>query len=1026
MAVLFGLDLFIWSTPVAVTSVGLATPSWLAVTGSPVTTTGTLTIAAATGQTSHQVIGTCGSAATFGPCALVAGDLPMISLSTGVSGTLQAAQEPAHTGDVTNSAGSLAMTVGAIKGVTVPTLAAGYLYYNGSTFAFQTPSGGGNVTNSGTPTSGQLATWVSSTGIQGVTTLPTAAMPPLSGDLNGTSGSLSVTVSGLKGIAVPAPTAGWLYYSGSTYSWSTPVAVTSVGLATPSWLAVTGSPVTTTGTLTIAAATGQTSHQVIGTCGSAATFGPCALVAGDLPMISLSTGVSGTLQAAQEPAHTGDVTNSAGSLAMTVGAIKGVTVPTLAAGYLYYNGSTFAFQTPSGGGNVTNSGTPTSGQLATWVSSTGIQGVTTLPTAAMPPLSGDLNGTSGSLSVTVSGLKGIAVPAPTAGWLYYSGSTYSWSTPVAVTSVGLATPSWLAVTGSPVTTTGTLTIAAATGQTSHQVIGTCGSAATFGPCALVAGDLPMISLSTGVSGLLPNTNLANSAVTLNGQTCTLGATCSLPFQSNGTNLSSQAGVNFTTSTTNAVGLAVTPVNTSGDQLRFEVSGGAYSGIAATATALASTPSQCAAGLLPTGIAANGNANCASVGVLIATWSSGALPTSDNASLVVTSNTGAASLTGPALGNNLVFSIYNPTAYEVTYSQASGSLLGSTFLPPNSFAFQYSTGSGSGATTYLLAMPTLQSFPDTSAGGLALTFTQSTGKFGTIPVGTSNGWYQAASPTFSPAPGTYSSAQTVAITCSSANTVPWYSLNGGSTLVQASPTSSISTPSTLVAQCRNNSSGGWTDSVATSGLYTINSATISLAQQVRTSSCTASSTCVLTISSTGAGNAAVIMGSGTYAIASVSGGSGTWVVPAGCQVSGGATLSCAYNLGLSSGSTSITVTWASTPAAGARLDYREFSTTGTSFTLDSGGSGGLGTITNGTASTTQPGVALTIGGTVDVIVQQMNFSGGTPSGVTVYSNFSGSSFTAAANLLNTTSGTAPTWTNSSSNTSIGNAVALSVH
>jgi hypothetical protein len=38
-----------------------------------------------------------------------------ISLTTDVTGTLQAAQEPAHTGDVTNAAGSLALTIGAGK-----------------------------------------------------------------------------------------------------------------------------------------------------------------------------------------------------------------------------------------------------------------------------------------------------------------------------------------------------------------------------------------------------------------------------------------------------------------------------------------------------------------------------------------------------------------------------------------------------------------------------------------------------------------------------------------------------------------------------------------------------------------------------------------------------------------------------------------------------------------------------------------------------------------------------------------------
>src|ERR1022692_309141 len=58
----------------------------------------TLTLGAATGQTSHLVIGTCGSATSFAPCSLVAGDLPSIPLSTGVTGTLPAANLPAPAG----------------------------------------------------------------------------------------------------------------------------------------------------------------------------------------------------------------------------------------------------------------------------------------------------------------------------------------------------------------------------------------------------------------------------------------------------------------------------------------------------------------------------------------------------------------------------------------------------------------------------------------------------------------------------------------------------------------------------------------------------------------------------------------------------------------------------------------------------------------------------------------------------------------------------------------------------------------
>lgn len=77
-----------------------------------------------------------------------------------------------------------------------------------------------------------------------------------------------------------------------------------------------------------------------------------------------------------------------------------------------------------------------------------------------------------------------------------------------VTSVAATVPSWLAITGSPITTSGTLAIAAATGQTSHQVIGTCGTTTSFAPCALVAGDLP----STAVTpGSYTNTNLTVDA-----------------------------------------------------------------------------------------------------------------------------------------------------------------------------------------------------------------------------------------------------------------------------------------------------------------------------------------------------------------------------------------------------------------------------------------------------------------------------------------------------------------------------------
>ena len=77
--------------------------------------------------------------------------------------------------------------------------------------------------------------------------------------------------------------------------------------------------------------------------------------------------------------------------------------------------------------------------------------------------------------------------------------------------------------------------------------------------------------------------LANSATTVNGQTCTLGSTCTIPFQTNGSGNTSQAGINLKPSTVNAVGLTLTPTNPGTNQETFEITGASYTGNSATAT-----------------------------------------------------------------------------------------------------------------------------------------------------------------------------------------------------------------------------------------------------------------------------------------------------------------------------------------------------------------------------------------------------------------------------------------------------------
>jgi hypothetical protein len=69
------------------------------------------------------------------PSSLTLTNATGLPLGTGVTGTLLAAQEPAHTGDATNTAASLAMTVKGLNGTLLSGLASGLLYNTTATGA---------------------------------------------------------------------------------------------------------------------------------------------------------------------------------------------------------------------------------------------------------------------------------------------------------------------------------------------------------------------------------------------------------------------------------------------------------------------------------------------------------------------------------------------------------------------------------------------------------------------------------------------------------------------------------------------------------------------------------------------------------------------------------------------------------------------------------------------------------------------------------------------------------------------------
>lgn len=109
-----------------------------------------------------------------------------------------------------------------------------------------------------------------------------------------------------------------------------------------------------------------------------------------------------------------------------------------------------------------------------------------------------------------------------------SGSAPAWcagtSPAGTVTSVGLAMPAGqFTVTGSPITSSGTLTVALNSPSGTGNIV--LNTAPTISQLA--------VTTSFTATGLVTNADLANSSTTINGTTCTLGSTCTVTASSTG-------------------------------------------------------------------------------------------------------------------------------------------------------------------------------------------------------------------------------------------------------------------------------------------------------------------------------------------------------------------------------------------------------------------------------------------------------------------------------------------------------------
>jgi hypothetical protein len=270
--------------------------------------------------------------------------------------------------------------------------------------------------------------------------------------------------------------------------------VTSVGLTAPSSiLAVTGSPVTTAGVLALALVTQAANLVWAGpTTGAAADPTFRSLVAADIPDLSgVYQPLSSKLTAFAALANAAGVLTNNGSgvyswAAASTGTVTSValTVPSFlsVAGSPVTTSGTFAVTLATQTANTVFAG-PGSGGVATPT-------FRALVAADIP----DLSGTYQPLNAK---LTAIAALANASGVLTNNGSgVFSYTTPATgtVTSVALAVPAMFSVTGSPVTTSGTLTFALATQSANLVFAGpNTGSAAAPTFRALVAGDIPDLS-----------------------------------------------------------------------------------------------------------------------------------------------------------------------------------------------------------------------------------------------------------------------------------------------------------------------------------------------------------------------------------------------------------------------------------------------------------------------------------------------------------------------------------------------------
>lgn len=381
----------------SVTSVALTLPAWLTVAGTPITTAGTFAVTPTTGQTSHQVIGTCGSGTTFAPCALVATDIPTLNQNT--SGT---AANLSGTPALPNGTTGTTQTVGdnstklATTAFVLANVGSGGLPCSGTCtlgFLSKFGSGGTSVTNSLLDDGITAANTLTYSGAGGLSLTGTAA----SHGLLVTEGTALSGSAGLD-ILTADSTAHWLKYN---YNNGTTGLVAGVGTAG----VVSGDIVTGTGTQgllqdsgtlltnlftlntaqSVTAAktfpggdlffggvnkqTGTTYTFVAADCNKLVSFNNAASVAVTLPVATTTGFGSGCV------IHVTNIGAGTVTITPTTSNINGNSTQALATGqgtFLESDGTNYSAWVSGSGGGGSLTGSGTAGTLALWSGATAL------------------------------------------------------------------------------------------------------------------------------------------------------------------------------------------------------------------------------------------------------------------------------------------------------------------------------------------------------------------------------------------------------------------------------------------------------------------------------------------------------------------------------------------------------------------------------------------------------------------------------------------------------------------------------